>query len=183
MFDSRIVMCLFVLLFLNQPPVLGADEMSDATFNQTHALIRRMLLNERIVYERPLAGKSSGEFKSWQDVIYRVTVYSADKCQVVYGRSLSRPEVDGQAAFSSEKGVSFDMTQVDRIALQAWSDFDPQVGRSKLLPSEMIMFYGPANVMSDGKGSTRPSHGITINSANSERILKAFQHLKSLCTP
>lgn len=211
MFNPKIVICLFFLLILNQPRALGADEMSDvsvdkqanlnarevtpaqlsvrmhltsdATFNQTHAFIRTMILNEKIVYEHPVAEKSSGEMKHWHDVNYGVTVYSADKCRIVYGRYLLRSEVHGHAAYSSKKGVSFDMRQVDRITLQAWPDFDPKIGRSNSVPSEMIMFYGPATVTSDGIGSKRTSHGITVYSSGSEHILKAFQHLKKLCTP
>lgn len=209
MFDPKIVISLFTLLLLIQPRLLGADEMddlsvdkqanqhaeevtptqtlgrknltSDAKFNQTHTFIKNLILDETIVYEQPLAGESSGEFKHWHDVSYGITSYSADKCQIVYGRSMLRSAVHGHAAYSSRKGVSFSMTHVDRIIRQAWSDFDPQIGRSHSLPSEMIMFYGPATVMSNGIGSKRTSHGMTVYSANAEPILNAFQHLKRLC--
>ena len=167
-------------------PTLPSVQMhlkSDATFNQTHAFVRTMILDENIVYEHPLARESSGEIKHWHDVNYGVTVYSADKCQIVYGRYLLRSEIHGHAAYNSKKGVSFDMTLVDRITLMAWSDFDPQIGRSDSLPSEMIMFFGPATVTSNGIGSKRTSHGITVYSASSEQILKAFKHLKTLCAP
>lgn len=210
MFNTKIATCLLVSLLLNQPRVLGADDTtdlsiekeaslnagkvapaqpsgrthltSDATFNQTHTFIRSMILNQQVIYEQPVVTKTSGEFRHWHDVSYGITSYSADKCKIVYGRHLSRSDVHGHAAYSSKKGVSFDMKQVDRIALQAWSDFDPQIGRSSSLPSKMIMFYGPATVMSNGKGSKRPSHGVTVYSENAERTLMAFQHLKTLCT-
>lgn len=209
MFNLRIAICLLVTLLLNQPWTLAADDTSDtgiekeanenatkispeqpsgrthlsgdATFNQTHTFIRSMILNQKVVYEQPLVTKSSGEFKHWHDIDYRVTSYSADRCQIVYGRLLSRSEVHGHAAIDSKKGVTFDMKQVDRITLQAWSDFDPQIGRSSSLPSKMIMFYGPATVMSNGAASKRTSHGMTVDATNAERILKAFQHVKTLC--
>lgn len=210
MLNFKIIICLVFSLLLNQPWLLAAEDTSNVsieneasrgagdvapaqpsgrthltsntTFNQTHTVIRSMILNQKVVYEQPLETKSSGEFKHWHDVSYGVTSYSADQCQIVYGRRLSRPEVHGHAALSSRKGVSFDMKQVERIALQAWSDFDPQIGRSSSLPSKMIMFYGPATVMSNGKGSKRSSHGVTVYSENAERTLQAFQHLKTLCT-
>lgn len=211
MFNPKIVICLFLFLLVNQARILSADETvavgvdkqanqiagevtpmrpsaikqltSDSTFNQTHAFIRTLILNEGVVYEQPLATNSSVEIKHWHDVDYGITSYSADKCQIVYGRSLRRSAVHGHAEYRSRKGVSFNMTQVDRITLNAWSDFDPQIGRSKSLPSEMIMFYGPATVMINGEGSTRTSHGMTVYSSSSARILEAFQHLKKLCTP
>ena len=192
MFNRRIFAGLIFSLLLSQPWVLASEATpaqpsvvthlsDDATFNQTHTFVRAMILNQKVVYEQPLVTKSSADFKHWHDVDYRVTSYSADKCKIVYGRLLSRPEVHGHAAFRSKKGVSFDMKQVDRITLQAWSDFDPQIGRSSSQPSRMIMFYGPVTVISDGKGSTRTSHGMTVDASNAERILKAFQHVKTLC--
>ena len=176
--------------------ILAQDERADdPTFQDTHALIEELILDKQIL-QNHWHKMDFPQYNHFDDAVWSVDMYSGDECEITYRRKFeishkSQASVkpiygDKPATIIGYKMAKFDLTQITAIEIHDYGDSRgsiPSVGIRLVGPTaewqKIDKKPGKADLSKDPV--MKQENAISVAAKDSERILEAFQHLKSLC--
>jgi len=164
-------------------------------FQETHALIEELILN-KLILQNHWHQMDFPQYNHFDDAVWSVTIYSGVECEITYRRKF---EISHKAEESTKtiigdkpaiiigyKTAKFDMAQVDTIETHDYGDSRgslPSIGIRFVGPTEEWRTVGdkPRKADLEKDPIIEKENAISVFAKDSDRILKAFQHLKALC--
>lgn len=187
----------FLLASLIFPAQLCAqdDQSVTPTFEETHSLIEELILDKQIL-QNHWHQTDFPQYNHFDDAVWSVVMYSGDECEITYRRKFeishkSQESVkpvygDKPKMIIGYKTAKFDMAQIETVEIHDYGDSRGSI------PSIGIRFTGPtAEWQTIGKKPKKADlskdpvmkddNAISVSAKDAQRVLEAFQHLKTLC--
>jgi hypothetical protein len=187
---------LMVLLMFAAPSPAQGETASNATAEETHALIKELIVGQPIL-QNYWHKMDFPQYNHFDEAVWSVVMYEGDECQVTYRREIEiahkAPKTvkpiygDKPETIIGHKIAKFDMAQVEAIEIHDYEDSRgsvPSVGIRFVAPTREWQVIGrkaKKKIDLSEDPVLKPENAISVLAKDSQRLLQAFQRLQALC--
>jgi len=186
---------LLVSLTFSTQALAEGEQATGPTFEETHALLEELIVDKQILqnYWHKL---DFPQYNHFDDAVWSVIRYSGDECGITYQRkyAISHKAEEGVKPIIGDKPeliigyktATFNMAQIETVETHDYGDSRgsiPSIGIRFVGPTKEWRTKGDKPNKADLKKDPiiEQENAISVFAKDSERILKAFQHIRELC--